>query len=51
MTIQEMFDMYLIVFVIFSQYLVIALLIHQAIIAIMVTDSGDRNKFVKQLIR
>ena len=39
----EMFDMYLIVFVIFSQYVVITLLIHQAIIAVTVTDSGDRK--------
>ena len=39
----EIVDMYLIVFVIFSQYLVIALLIHQAIIAVTVTESGNRN--------
>ena len=43
--------MYLIVFVILGQYMVITLLIHQAIIAVTVTDSGDRNYFVKQLIR
>jgi hypothetical protein len=47
----EFVDMYLMIFVIFSQYLVIALLIHQAIIAVTITDSGDRNKFAKQLIR
>ena len=39
----EMSDMYLIVFVIFSQYFVITLLIRQAIIAVTVTDSGNRN--------
>ena len=43
MTSLEIFDMYLIVFVIFSQYLVITLLIRQAIIAVTVTDSGNRN--------
>ena len=37
------FDMYLIVFVIFSQYLFITLLIHKANMAVTVTDSGDRN--------
>jgi hypothetical protein len=35
--------MYLIVFVTFSQHLVITLLIQQAIIAVTVTDSDDRN--------
>jgi hypothetical protein len=43
MTFLENFDMYVIVFVIFSQYVVIASLIHQAIIAVTVTDSGNRN--------
>ena len=43
MTFLEISDMYLIVFVIFSQYLVITLLIRQAIIAVAVTDSGDHN--------
>ena len=51
MVILEVVDMYLIVFVIFSQSVVIILLIHDAIIAVTVTDSGDRNSFVKQLIR
>ena len=43
MTFLETSDMYLIVFVIFSQYVVITLLIRQAIIAVTVTDSGNRN--------
>jgi hypothetical protein len=43
MTILKCSDMYLIVFVIISQCLVITLLIHRAIIAVTVTDSGDRN--------
>ena len=43
MTFLDIFDMYLIVFAIFSQYLVITLLIHQAIIAVTVTDSDNRN--------
>ena len=41
MTFLEISDMYLVD--IFSQYLVITLLIHQAIIAVTVTDSGNRN--------
>ena len=43
MTLLENYDMYLIVFVIFNQYLIITLLIHRPIIAVTVTDSGDRN--------
>ena len=39
----DFFDMYLIVFVILSQYLVITLLIRHAIIAVTVTDSGNRD--------
>ena len=42
-TFLEIFDMYLFAFDIFNQYLVITLLIHQAIIAVTVTDSGNRN--------
>ena len=43
MTFLEVFDMYLFVFDIFSPYLVITLSIHQAIIAVTVTDSGNHN--------
>ena len=43
MTFLEIVDMYFFVFDIFSPYLVITLLIRQAIIAVTVTDSGNRN--------
>jgi hypothetical protein len=47
----EISDMYLFVFDIFNQYLVITLLIQPGKIAVTVTDSGNQNQFVKQLIR
>jgi hypothetical protein len=43
LTFPDTFDMFLLAFDIFSQYLVMALLTHQAIIAVTVTDSGNCN--------
>ena len=45
------FDMHLAVFDILGRHLVITLLIHLAITLVTVTDGGNCNQFVKQLVR
>ena len=46
-----MVDMYLMVFAMLSEYLMIALLIHWSIIAVTVTDGIESKQCIEQLIR